>query len=146
MTIIELLQTEHAVFNVILNEIEVALPQVATLGELRLIVRLVARFLRQHGHKEEELLCPAIDQMQVELGEMTEMAQEHVELDRRILQVARTRDLGTALKQFDQIIQAVRQHFDYEERRLFPLAEKVLQSGSLMALGGVAEQTITQAL
>jgi len=146
MTIIELLRTEHTVFNVFLDEIEAVLPQIATLGELRLLIRLVARFLQQHGHKEEDLLYPAIDQMQVERGEMTEMAQEHVELDQRILQVAIIRDLSEALKQFGQIIQSVRQHFDYEERHLFPLAEKVLQSGSLVALGGVTEPTISQAL
>jgi hemerythrin-like domain-containing protein len=146
MTIIELLRTEHAVFNIFLNEIEAVLPQVATLGELRLVLRLLARFLQQHGHKEEELLYPAIDQMQVERGQMTEMAQEHVELDQQILQVAKTRDLSQALKQFSQVIQAVRLHFEHEERRLFPLAEKVLQSESLVALGDVAERTLSQAL
>ena len=144
MKITELLRTEHAAFNTILNEIEIALPSVATLGELRILVSLMAGFLQQHGHKEEELLYPALDQMQAQRGQLEEMTREHGELDQQIRQVANNKGLNKARQQLGQLIQAVRQHFEHEERHLFPLAEEVLQDESLAALGCAAEQTVGQ--
>jgi len=141
MTITELLRAEHAAFNVILTEIEAVLPSAATLGELRILVNIMAGFLQQHGSKEEELLYPALDQMQAQRGQLKEMTQEHGELDRQIRQVARNRDLNKARQQLGQLIQAVRRHFEHEERRLFPLAEDVLQVETLVALSSAAEQT-----
>jgi hemerythrin-like domain-containing protein len=146
MTITELLRTEHAAFNAILDEIETALPSAATLGELRILVNLIAGFLQQHGHKEEEILCPALDQMQGQRGQMEELTQEHGELDQQIRQVAKNRDLKNARQQLGQLIQAVRQHFDHEERQLFPLAEEVLLAENLAALGSAAEETARQML
>jgi hypothetical protein len=43
MTITELLRTEHAAFDAILDEIETALPNIATLGELRILVNLIGK-------------------------------------------------------------------------------------------------------
>jgi hemerythrin-like domain-containing protein len=141
MTITELLRSEHAAFNAILKEIEAVLPNAATLGELRMLVCIMAGFLQRHGHKEEELLYPALDHMQAQRGHMKEMTQEHGELDQQIRQVAKNRDLSTARQQFSQLIQAVRQHFEHEEHHLFPLAEEVLPAEHLVALGSAAGQT-----
>ena len=144
MKITELLRTEHAAFNTILNEIEIALPGVATLGELRVLVSVMAGFLQQHGHKEEELLYPALDQMQAQRGRLEEMTREHGELDEQIRQAANNRNLGKARQQLGRLIQAVREHFEHEERHLFPLAEEVLQAENLVALGSAAQQTAVQ--
>jgi hemerythrin-like domain-containing protein len=144
MTITEHLRTEHTAFNAILNEIEAVLPSATTLGELRILVRVMARFLEQHGRKEEELLYPALDQMQAQRGQLDEMTQEHGELDQQIQQVAKNKDLGKARQQLGQLIQAVRQHFQHEERHLFPLAEELIHPDSLIALGSAAEQTASQ--
>jgi hemerythrin-like domain-containing protein len=141
MTITELLRAEHAAFNVILQEIETVLPSVATLGELRIIVCIMAGFLQHHGNKEEELLYPALDQMQAQRGQLEEMTQEHGELDQQIRQVAKSKDLSKARQQLGHLIQAVREHFEHEERHLFPLAEDMLQPENLVALGSAAEQT-----
>ena len=138
--------TQWSAFNIILKEIEAVLPGVATLGELRILVWVMAGFLQQHGDKEEELLYPAVDQMQAQRGQMElkAMTQEHGELDQQIRQVAKSGDLNQARQQISQLIQAVRQHFDHEESDLFPLAEEVLQAESLVALGRVAGQTASQ--
>jgi len=144
MTITELLRTEHTAFNAILNEIEAILPSVATLGELRVLVRVMAGFLQQHGRKEEELLYPALDQMQAQRGQLDQMTQEHGELDQQIRQVAGNRNLGKGREQLGQLIQAVRRHFEHEERHLFPLAEEMLQPEILVALGSAAERTAAQ--
>ncbi|MGA3181362.1 MAG: hemerythrin domain-containing protein [Verrucomicrobiota bacterium] len=141
MTITELLRTEHAAFNPILKEIETALPGVATLGELRILITIMAGFLHQHGQKEEELLCPALDQMRGARGQMEELTQEHGELDQQIREVAKSMDLSKARQQLGQLIEDVRQHFEHEERDLFPLAEEVLQTDTLAALGCTAGQT-----
>ena len=144
MTITELLRAEHTAFNVILHEIETVLPSVATLGELRVIVCVMAGFLQQHGNKEEELLFPAVDQMQAQRGQLEEMTQQHGELDQQIRQVAKSKDLNKARQQLGHLIQAVRQHFEHEERHLFPLAEDMLRPENLVALGSAAEQTASQ--
>ncbi|MGD1084166.1 MAG: hemerythrin domain-containing protein [Verrucomicrobiota bacterium] len=141
MTITELLRSEHDAFDVILKEIEAVLPGAATLGELRILARVMAGFLEQHGRKEEELLFPAVDQMQAQRGSLEEMAQEHEELDQQIREVAKSRELRKARQQLGQLIRAVRQHFEHEERHLFPLAEEVLQAENLAALSGAAGQT-----
>ena len=135
MTITELLRTEHAAFNVILTEIEAILPTAATLGEIRLLVCVMAAFLHQHGRKEEELLYPALDHIQAHRGQLEEMTQDHGELDQQIRQVANNRNLGRARQQLGQLIQAVREHFEHEERHLFPLAEELLPTENLTALG-----------
>src|ERR1035438_6836841 len=115
MTITELLRTEHAVFNTILNEIEAVLPSITTLGEIRILVRVMAGFLQPHGGKEEAILYPALDHMQAQRGQLKELVQEHGELDQQIRQVAKNRDLNTARQQLGQLIRAVRQHFEHEE-------------------------------
>ena len=142
MTITELLRTEHAAFNTILNVTEAILPRVATLGEIRVLVCLMAGFLQQHGCKEEELLYPALDQMRGHRGRMEEMTLEHEELDRQIRLVGKNGNLSQARQELAELIQAVRKHFTNEERRLFPLAEKELQTESLVALVSAIEQTV----
>jgi len=134
MTITELLRTEHAAFNSILQEIEGVLPSGATLGEIRILVRVIAGFLQQHGGKEEAVLYPALDHMQAHRGKLQELTQEHGELDQQVRQVANHRDLNKARQQLGQLIQAIRQHFEHEERHLFPLAEEVLPDENLVAL------------
>ena len=137
MKITELLRAEHAAFNAILQEIEAVLPSAETLGEIRVIVRVIASFLKQHGGKEEELLYPALDHVQAQRGQLKELTQEHGELDRQVRQVANNGDLNKARLQLGQLIEAIRQHFGHEERCLFPLAEEVLPSESLVALANV---------
>ncbi len=138
MTITEVLRTEHAVFNLMLKDIEAVLPGVATLGELRILVCVMAGFLRQHGHKEEEFLYPTLNQMQAHRGQMKTMTQEHGELDQQIRLVAESGNLSKARQQLGQLIQAVRQHFENEERHLFPLAEEALSDKTLAALADAA--------
>jgi len=141
MTITDLLRAEHAAFNAILKEIEAVLPGAATLGELRILARVMAGFLQQHGQKEDDLLFPAVDQMQAQRGHLEEMTREHEELDRQIREVAKNMDLNKARQQLGQLIHAVRRHFEHEERHLFPLAEEVLRAENLAALSGAAGQT-----
>jgi hemerythrin-like domain-containing protein len=72
------------------------------------------------------------------------MTREHGELDEQIRQAANNRNLGKARQQLGRLIQAVREHFEHEERHLFPLAEEVLQAENLVALGSAAQQTAVQ--
>ncbi len=134
MTLTDLLRTEHSAFNTILEEIEAILPNTATLGELRILVRVMAAFLHEHGVKEEAFLYPALDHIQAQRGQLNEMVQEHGELDEQILQVAKSNDLKNARQQLGQLIQAVHQHFEHEELHLFPLAEELLQADNLVAM------------
>ena len=138
MTITELLRIEHAAFNTILNEIEAVLPSTATLGEIRILVRVMAGFLQPHEGKEEAVLYPALDHMQAQRGQLKELVQEHGELDRQIREVANYKDLNKARQQLAQLIQAVRQHFEHEDRCLFPLAEELLRAENLAALARAA--------
>jgi len=138
MTITELLRAEHAAFSILLDEIETVLPSAATLGELRILVSVMAGFLQEHGQKEEELPYPALDQMQAQRGQMQDLTREHGEPDKQNRQVAKKKDLTKARREIGRLIQAVRQHFEHEERHLFPMAEECLQAANLVELRSAA--------
>jgi len=65
---------------------------------------------------------------------------QHCELDKQIRHVTQSEDLTGARQDLGQLIQAVREHFEYEENLHFPLAEKVLAATNLVALGSAAGQ------
>ena len=114
MKITELLRTEHAAFNTILNEIEIALPSVATLGEVRILVSVMAGFLQQHGRQGRGTPLPGP-------GPNAGPTRATGRDDPGAWRTGPTnpagsqenKDLNKARQQLGQLIEAVRQHFDH---------------------------------
>ena len=69
------------------------------------------------------------------MGQGEGLRQEHEEIDAGLRRVAGSRSLKEARRLLLATVVFSRQHFDREERVIFPMAEKLLKSHTLTALG-----------
>jgi hemerythrin-like domain-containing protein len=145
MKITEALVTEHAIFLGVFEEIERALPDCATLSELRTMAGIVERLLRPHAEAESNLAYAALDQALAERGLLDRLYQDHQEIDASLKNVSRARTGAEARQLLEAALRAAREHFLYEERKVFPLLEQWLQGESLAELGRVWLQERTEA-
>ena len=137
MKITELLIAEHTLFCSVFDHIELTLPDLKTLGEARLMGRLVETLLRAHAKTEEELAYTALDHVLHEKGQLDRLHLDHHEIDAHLKQVQNAKKVGEARHLLQEALAATRAHFHHEERTVFPLIEKVLQGETLVKLGEV---------
>ena len=135
MTIIEGLIADHRVFLTLFEEIERALPEVKTVGEVGLLCRLLAGLLHNHGGIETDLAYITLDHVLHQQNRMTRLHHDHQELDGLLRDVAAIKDLTKARSRLKAALNACRAHFEEEERNVFPLMEKALQRETLLILG-----------
>ncbi|NBV23340.1 MAG: hypothetical protein EBS05_15650 [Proteobacteria bacterium] len=135
MKITEALLAEHVVFHNLFDYIERAAPRLRTLAELRALAGLLEALLEAHGKMEDTLVMEPLEQHLDQLGQNEAVAAEHAEIDSQLAQVRTTRDLKKARAMLHGAVVLSRQHFDREERVIFPLAEKWLKSKTLQTLG-----------
>ncbi len=140
MKITEVLAAEHAVFRVMFDHMERALPGLKTAAEVKLFARLAEELLHGHGESEQNLAYAALDHMLKEKGHLGRLYTEHREMDTRFEQVQRSDDLAESRGLLLSAIVMSREHFRYEERELFPLIDTILQNESLEKLGTAWEQ------
>lgn len=142
MKITELLRAEHLAFLKVLASIEKEIDHLRTVNELRLLARITAEFLHQHGETEDNVLYPALNHLyaEVEGAPIAQMVFEHQELDEAMRQVQEIPDLGSAKTHFHRLLLAIREHFQFEESEIFPHAEKILQPASLQQLATATRQ------
>ncbi len=135
MKITEILVAEHAVFHNLFDHAEKTLPRLRTLAQVRALAALMETLLRGHSKTEDDLLLEPLEHCLEQLGQSETFHQEHVEIDRSLLEVQRVRELKTARRLLLKAILYSRNHFDKEERIVFPLAERLLKTKTLSALG-----------
>ncbi len=135
MKITEILVAEHAVFHNLFDHAEKTLPRLRTLAQVRALAALMETLLRGHSKTEDDLLLEPLEHCLEQLGQSETFHQEHVEIDRSLLEVQRVRELRTARRLLLKAILYSRNHFDKEERIVFPLAERLLKAKTLSALG-----------
>ncbi len=135
MKITEILVAEHAVFHNLFDHAEKTLPRLRTLAQVRALAALMETLLRGHSKTEDDLLLEPLEHCLEQLGQSETFHQEHVEIDRSLLEVQRVRELKTARRLLLKAILYSRNHFDKEERIVFPLAERLLKAKTLSALG-----------
>jgi hemerythrin-like domain-containing protein len=140
MTIIEVLIAEHAVFLTVFDQIEGLLPNLSTVGEVRILISLVERLLHDHGEAEKKLAYAALDHVLEDKGRLDRMHQEHQEIDVRLSRVRTARSLAEARQLCKAALDAAREHFRHEEESVFPLVASVLQDDTLAALGNARLQ------
>ncbi|HUJ10796.1 MAG TPA: hemerythrin domain-containing protein [Verrucomicrobiae bacterium] len=133
--IIDVLVIEHQVFLALFDEVERALPKLKAVGEVRMLCRLVAGLLHNHGDEEANLIYIALDHVLLERHQLARLNHDHHELDVVLKQVEALDDLGQARRQFKATLMMARDHFLDEERNVFPVIERVLHRGTLMELG-----------
>ena len=135
MKITEALLAEHVVFHNIFDYIERILPKVKTLAEVKSLAELMESLLLAHGKAEEDLVFAPLDHYLEQIGQRDTFHKEHREIDDSLLKVKAARRLAEARRLLSAAVLASREHFDHEERIVFPLAEKAMKRETLTELG-----------
>lgn len=135
MKITEILMAEHAVFHNLFDHLERTAPRLKTLGELKAAAAVLETLVRAHSNTEDELFVAPLEHCLEQIGQCETFHEEHEEIDEVLSEVQRTKRVGLARKRLAQAVLACREHFDKEERIVFPLAESTLKCNTLEALG-----------
>jgi len=135
MKITEILMAEHAVFHNLFDHLERCAPRLKTLAELKALAAALETLVRAHSNTEDELFVAPLEHCLEQIGQCETFHEEHEEIDQTLAEIQKAKQLGVARKRLAQAVIACRDHFDKEERIVFPLAERTLKSNTLEALG-----------
>ena len=135
MKITEALVAEHTIFLGVFSQIERVLPRLTTASEVGAMASVIEGMLQRHAEAEKNLAYLALDHALAHQGELERMHQDHHEIDERLRSVQSAGSVAEARRLLDAALLASREHFQGEERTIFPLLEKVLQHDTLSALG-----------
>jgi len=136
--IIETLTDEHALFNLLFDEITRLLPDVKTVNEVRLLTRLVEGLLAHHADIETNVAYAALDHALAEKGQLKQLYQDHEEIDTCLRDAALSPQLSEAVRLLKAVLGASRTHFAREERTIFPLFQQLFPPPVLETLGDAA--------
>ena len=135
MKITEALFAEHLVFHSMFDHIEAAAPKLKTLAEVKSLATLMEQLLRTHSDTEDDLFIGPLEHCFEQIGQRDAFLEEHKEIDENLRNIQGTRQLKKARQLLLSAVSYSRKHFDKEERIVFPMAERVLNSKTLTALG-----------
>ena len=126
---------EHVVFRAVFDEIERVLPGLNSTQEVTVLSTVVEGVLGRHAETETDLAYAALDHVLAEKGELDHLYQDHQEIDHNFKRVHGARSLAEAQRLLKKALAASREHFQREERVVFPLLERVLPGETLIDLG-----------
>jgi len=135
MKITEALVAEHTIFLSVFEQIERVLPSLATPAEIRTMASVIEGLLEGHAKTETNLAYLALDHMLEHNGELKRMHQDHHEIDDRLRRVHTAGTCAEARRLLKAAIGASRDHFQDEERSVFPMLERSLGEETLVELG-----------
>jgi hemerythrin-like domain-containing protein len=135
MKITEALFAEHLVFHNMFDHIEATAPKLKTLAEVKSLAALMESLLKAHSDTEDELFIGPLEHCFEQLGQRDAFLEEHQEIDSSLQNLQEAKTLKQARQLLLSAVTYSRKHFDKEERIVFPLAERVLNSRTLTALG-----------
>ncbi len=134
MKITEALLAEHMFFHNLFDQIEQRAPKLKSLAEVIAFASLLEAMLMAHSQVEDELLNEPLDHCFEQLGHRDTFHQEHHDIERNLKLTQASKTVRAARKLLLEVVLASRQHFDKEERLVFPLAERTLSGKSMVAL------------
>ncbi len=135
MKLTDALLAEHVVFHSVFGSLNRELPNFKSVEEFHVAARMLLGTLEAHGRAEHELLLPPVE---VYLAEVGQLENFHHEDDAIIDNLKATAEASTVDDAKSHLVRALRlatEHFDKEERLVFPLAEKHISESSLHELG-----------
>jgi hemerythrin-like domain-containing protein len=135
MKITEILMAEHAVFHNLFDHIEATVPQAGTVAEVKSLGMIMSKLMAPHSKTEDDLFMEPLEHCFDQLGQKETFHDEHEQIDATLEQVQQARDLKSAQKLLLSAVATSRNHFDKEERIVFPLAERILKARTLTELG-----------
>ena len=134
MKITDALRAEHVVFHNLFDYLERTAPKLKTAAEIRSLARLLECLLEAHSRTEEELVVAPLDHCFEQIGQRETFHQEHKEIDASLTLAQTVRTAKQARAHLMSAVVSSRQHFDKEERIVFPLAEQLLTAKTLAGL------------
>lgn len=136
MFITDALLGEHAVFHLLLGNIEGSLPTFDSLSNLQNRIAAFAFALEAHAGLEDELLFNTLEpHLGAAGGPLAVMRMEHDQIRDLFGKIESADELDSACAFAKQMIQITRGHFQKEEQILFRMARQVLGEDELSALG-----------
>jgi hemerythrin-like domain-containing protein len=134
-TITKALVMEHAVFRAVFDQIKRALAGSSSVAEVKLLASVVEGLLRDHAKTETNLAYSALDHALADRGVLNSLYQDHHEIDDQFKRIHRVTDPAEAKVMLKKALAATREHFQREEKHVFPMLEKTLQPDTLGTLG-----------
>jgi len=135
MKITEALHAEHVVFHNLFDHLEIVLPKAGSLAEVHAMRDMLASMMDAHGKVEHTLLLDPLEHCFDQFGHSESFHNEHEEIEQRLNDVKDATDVDAARQALNSAVLLARDHFDKEERLVFPLAEKHLSEKTLLELG-----------
>lgn len=135
MRITQALLAEHVVYHNMFDYLEQTVPGMKTLAEVRAVAALLETLLALHAEAEDELLLEPLEPSFSQMGQDETFHEEHDEIDQGLAQARKAQRLARTKEYLLKTIVLCRNHFDKEERLVFPLAEKLLSVRSQEMLG-----------
>jgi hypothetical protein len=137
MRIIDVLLGEHGVFYAEFDRLEMVLPAIATVREIRELAALLAAGLVGHARAEDELLFAAAAEHGFAPDLVAQMADEHREIEALLERAERAITADPARDALLEAIGLARAHFRREEQLVFPSIQELL---AITVLRGLADQ------
>lgn len=136
MLITDALLGEHAIFYLLFEDIEQALPAIDSLAALQHRVAPLAYALEAHAALEDELLFVSLEPyLGVQGGPLAVMRMEHDQIVALFGRIQAATELARGRIFAGQVTDAARMHFHKEEQILFRMAQQALSEEMLRALG-----------
>ncbi len=135
MKITDALRAEHIVFHNLFDHIEKGVPRLKNLHAVQAVTAVLEGVLEDHGTVENNLLLEPLETSLGQIGHLENFHEEHEVIDLALRNIKSCRSLKNGKTLLLRAVQLSRQHFDKEERVVFPLIEKQLKAKTLAALG-----------
>jgi len=145
MRITDALFAEHLVFHSMFDAVEAMVPGLRTLPEIKAVAKVLESMLKVHAEIEDDLFLGPLEHCFEQIGQRDSFLEEHQEMDENIHRVQHAIRLRGAQQLLLAAVADSRRHFDREERIVFPMAERVLKTETLMELGRIWKEHRTQA-
>jgi iron-sulfur cluster repair protein YtfE (RIC family) len=136
MKITDAFRGEHGVFYAQFDWLEAALDVPGSVERVRDLAAMLGAALEPHAQMEDELLFDMLG-AEGRTGAFAVMRAEHERIEEALQSASWASDAARAAELLLQAIEQAREHFLKEEQVAFPLAEQVLGSARLHALGDV---------
>ncbi len=135
MKLTDALLAEHVVFHSIFASINKEMPHFTKVEEFQAVAKMLLGTLEAHGKAEHDLLLPPIETYLSGIGHLENFHQEDDAIVANLAHTIEASDIDSAKNYLHKALRLASDHFDKEERLVFPLAEQHISEESLHALG-----------
>jgi hemerythrin-like domain-containing protein len=115
--------------------IEATVPRLKTLAEVKALAGVVETLHAPHAKTEDDLFMEPLEHCFDQIGQNETFHEEHREIEWTLAKARQAKTLKEAKRNLMDAMAACRDHFDKEERIVFPMAERILKAKTLSELG-----------